>query len=118
VETVTADGAELTRRFTDAFNARDAEALQALVTDDVEFRNPQGGASLIGSDGVRALLATAEQARLRLVAEGGEQVGEDGRVAVPVRLVVGKDHLEGTALFEIRAGRIAAFEVVSELVRT
>jgi hypothetical protein len=41
----------------------------------------------------------------------------DGRVAVPVQVIVGAgDTVRGTALFEVRDGRIAAFEVVSELV--
>jgi hypothetical protein len=44
-------------------------------------------------------------------------VEADGRVAVPVQVIVGAgDTVRGTALFEERDGRIAAFEVVSELV--
>jgi ketosteroid isomerase-like protein len=65
---VATDVVELTRQFIDALNARDLEALRASVSEDAEFRNPQGGRSLHGHE----------------------------------------------AQFEIRDGRIAAFEVIRD----
>jgi ketosteroid isomerase-like protein len=115
---VAGDVAELTRRFTEALNARDLETLRALVTDDIEFRKAQGGKTLRGDDGVKSLIAAAADADLRLIREGEERVEENGRVAVPVRVMVGRDDLGGTALFEVRDGKIAAFEVITELVRS
>lgn len=108
--------AQAIERFFDAFNARDLDGLLELVTEDTVFRNPQGGRSLTGEDGARALLLAAEDADLTLVRDRDESVEDDGRVAVPVRVVIGdRDDVHGTALFEIADGKIAAFEVVSEL---
>jgi ketosteroid isomerase-like protein len=107
---------ELARRFIDALNAGDRDGVRAIVTDDVEFRNPNGGEALSGERGVRALVLAVADAGLQLVPEEDERV-EGGRVEVPVRVTLGGgDEFRGTALFETRDGRIAAFEVVSELV--
>ena len=111
-ETQTRDGADLARRFIEAFNARDLDGLRALVTDDVEFRNRRGR-SFRGFDGTRDMLRAAEDARLILTRAGEETVAPDGsRIAVPVKVTVGRDQLAETAVFEIRDGKIAAFEVV------
>jgi hypothetical protein len=43
---------------------------------------------------------------------------DGGRVAVPVRVTLGSgDAVRGMALFAIRDGKVAAFEVGTDLVR-
>jgi hypothetical protein len=101
------------RRFIDAFNARDVRALGDLVTEDVELR-PLRGDPLRGQDGLRALLAAAEEHQIRMVPLKGDEVEEhEGRrrVCVPIRELVGPDDIERLAEFEIRDGRVAAFSV-------
>jgi hypothetical protein len=88
----------------------------ALLGEDAEFRNPRGGTLLRGEDGARALLLAAADADLTLVPKGGPELANDGRVAVPVQVVVGPDEMHGTAFFEVHDDRITAFEVVTEVV--
>jgi ketosteroid isomerase-like protein len=110
---VAEDLPQLMQRFADAFNSRDPDALLELVTDDVVFRGRQG-AALHGEAGARELLIAAEDARIRLEPDGVPHTEDDGRVTLPVRVFTGKDHIDGTAVFEVRDGKIAAFEVVSD----
>jgi ketosteroid isomerase-like protein len=106
----------LARRFFEAFNARDGDAIRDLVADDVEFRSPRGGAALQGEDGIRALLAAATDMNLRLQSKESPKLANDGRVAVPLDVAVGRDEVHGTAFFEVRDGRIAAFEALTEVM--
>jgi len=109
----TNDPRAVARRFIDAFDARDVDALLELVTDDVELRKLNGEA-LRGPDGVRTLLATAQDLDIRLVPFRGEEVERhDGHahVTVPVRELVGPDDIERIVELEIRDGRVAAFAV-------
>jgi hypothetical protein len=107
---------ELARRFIEALNSRDRDGVRAIVTDDIALRNPFGGEPLSGERGLRALVLAVEDADLQLVREGDEKT--DGRrVEIPVRVTLRSgDELLGTALFEVRDGKVAAFEVLSELV--
>jgi hypothetical protein len=114
--TVPADAADLALRFIDALNNRDSDAVIELVTDDTEFRNPKGGAVLRGYDGARALVAAAADMSLRLLPKGDPELANDGRVAVPLRVIAGSDEVHGTAFLEVRDGKLAAFEVVTEVV--
>jgi ketosteroid isomerase-like protein len=110
----------LTRLFIEALNARDLDGLTALVNDDVEFRNPVGGRSLQGREALERLVRAAADARLRLARRDVEEitVSEAGaRVAVPVIELVGGSEVEGTAVFNVRDGKITAFEVSSEPLR-
>jgi hypothetical protein len=112
-ETVTTAAREIARRFVDAFNARDAETLRALLGEDAELRTLSGG-SLRGHDGLAALLRVAEDRDLRLVpfrAPSAERDGETVRVTVPIRELIGPDDIERTAEFEVRGGRVVAFAV-------
>jgi hypothetical protein len=109
----TADVAELARRFTGAFNMRDFDALRAVIADDAQFRT-RDGRTLRGADGARALLTAGEDANIRLEPTGEPEADDQGRVTMPVRVVTGPDAIRGTAVFEIRDGRIAAFEVVPD----
>lgn len=109
----TDDARDVARRFIDAFNARDLDALRELVTDDAELRRASGE-PLHGQDGVRALIAAAEDMNLRLVPLRRASVEEqDGRarVRLPVRELIGPDDIERVAELEIRDGRVAAFAV-------
>ena len=111
--TVTAEAREVARRFVDAFNARDAEALRRLVAPDAELRTLSGGA-LHGHDGLDALLRTAQERELRLIPLRPATVARDGdtvRVEVPIRELIGPDDIERKAQFELRDGRIVAFAV-------
>jgi ketosteroid isomerase-like protein len=108
---------ELTDRFIAALNAHDLEALEEVLTPDAEFRNPRGGV-LRGHDGARALIAAADESAVRLE-RAGEPATEEGdgvtRVTAPVQVRTRGDGVSGTAVFEASDGRIAAFEVMSEL---
>ena len=106
---------ETTRLFTEAVNARDLDALRDLVTDDVELAAATG-ASLHGPQGLEAVVKAAADADLLLARTGPEQVdasGETVRVSVPMRVLVRKSDIEGTAQFEVRDGRIARYGVVT-----
>jgi hypothetical protein len=106
--------AELARRFIEALNARDVDGLRALVTDYVEFRNRQGR-SFHGHDGVRDVVRAADDASVLLTRAGDEHVEDGGeRVSVPVNVVVGRDKIAGTAVFDVRDGKVAGFEVITE----
>jgi hypothetical protein len=110
----------LTRLFIEALNARDLDGLEALVGDDVEFRNASGGRSLRGREALERIVRAAAEARLRLVRRDGEGVTSHDavvRIAVPVIEMVGGAEVQGTATFEVRDEKITAFEVSSELLR-
>jgi SnoaL-like domain len=105
----------LTRLFTEGLNARDVESLLSYVTDDVVFRSREGSA-LRGQKGVEGIVNAATDSNLVLVRTSKERVDADGsetRVTVPVRELVSKSDLDGTAQFELRDGKIAAFRVVT-----
>jgi hypothetical protein len=109
-----ADVASIARRYIGALNMRDLDAMTAALADDVEFRT-RDGRTLRGYDGARTLLRAAEDTNLRLEPEDDPQVGDDGRVTVPVTVVTGPgDRIRGTAAFAIRDGRIAEFEIQPE----
>jgi hypothetical protein len=112
-DTVTIRARELAQRFVEAFNIRDAETLRDLVAEDAEFRTLSGG-SLRGCGGLRALLQTAEERNLRLVPFRPPTVAREGdnvRVVVPIRELIGPDDIERTAEFDVVGGRIVAFAV-------
>jgi hypothetical protein len=110
-DTASQSARALARRFIDAFNARDRDALVQLVVEDAELRR-WGGEPLHGLDGARALVDLAEELDIRLVPLRAATVEhQDGRlrVMVPVRELIGPDDIERVAEFEIRDGRIGAF---------
>ena len=108
------DLASIARHYIAAFNMRDVAALSELLADDVAFRT-RDGRTLRGHDGARTLLVAAEDANLRLEPDGDPDVHDDGRVTVPVSVVTGPgDRIRGTAVFAVRDGKIAEFEVVPE----
>ncbi len=79
----------LTRLFIEALNARDFDATRALVSEDVEFRGPNG-ASLRGSPAASELVETAAHLDMVVV-----------RTA-------------RTAVFRIRDGAIASYETLGD----
>jgi hypothetical protein len=112
-DTMTTHARELAQRFIEAFNVRNAEALRDLVAEDAEFRTLSGG-SLRGYDGLRALLQAAEKRNLRLVPFRPPTVAREGdnvRVVVPIRELIGADDIERMAEFDVVGGRIVAFAV-------
>jgi hypothetical protein len=106
---------EVAGLFLEALNARDVDTLRSLVTDDVEFRTREG-ASLRGPEAVDALVRAAAHTDLLLARVGQPTIETDSgveRVSVPVREFVEKSQLHGTAVFEIRDGKVGAFSVGS-----
>jgi hypothetical protein len=109
------DTTEITHRFIEALNARDAETLAELVTDGAEFR-PREGKTLTGQDGIAKLVQAAADLDVRLV-----ELGEDTAtpkedvvwVVVPVDVAIRGAEVPGTAEFELRDGKVAAFDVVT-----
>jgi ketosteroid isomerase-like protein len=102
----------VTRLFTEAFNARDLEAARGLMSDDIEFRGPNGS-ELRGEEAAREVFDAAQRFDVIVVRTQAEEIREDDpvvRVSVPVRELVGKDELFRTAEFELRGFRVAAFE--------
>jgi ketosteroid isomerase-like protein len=112
-DTVTQDARATVRRFIDALNARDPDALCGLITDDARMRLLTGPEHA-GPAGARALIAAIETRGLRFVPLRRETVeGHGGAVHVrlPVRELIGPDDIERIAEFEIRDGRVAAFAI-------
>jgi ketosteroid isomerase-like protein len=108
------DGGDLIDRFFEALNSRDLESFRELLAENVEFRMPQGK-TLRGADEAQAIIAAAEKIDLRLSATGEPQV-EGHTVRVPVQESThGRDSIEGTAEFELRDGRVAAFHVATDI---
>jgi ketosteroid isomerase-like protein len=106
---------EITRLFTEALNARDLDALRALVSEDAEFPSPTGNA-LHGHEGLERVVAAAGRTDLLLAREGPEDIADGtgaARVTVPVRELVSKTEQHASAVFEVRHGRIAEFEVIT-----
>jgi hypothetical protein len=104
----------LTRLFIEALNARDYEAARALVSEDVELRGPSGS-SLRGYAAASELLEAAAHVDLLIVRTALEELEqEDGttRVTVPVREIIQKSDLFRTAVFEVRDGAIASYEIL------
>jgi ketosteroid isomerase-like protein len=109
----TQDARAVARDFIEALNGRDLDAMARLVADDAAFRT--AGAELPrGQEGLRALVAAAEDVNLRLVPfrpPSAEEVDGQVHVRLPVRELIGSDDIERVAEFEVRDGRVAAFAV-------
>ena len=103
----------VTRLFTEAFNARDLESAEGLISEDIEFRGPNGSA-LRGMDAAREVFEAAKRFDVIMVRTDPEEIRHDDapdiRVLVPVRELVGEDELFRTAEFVLRNHRIAEFE--------
>ena len=109
---MTDDVGSLIDRFFEALNSRDLESFRELLADDVEFHTPRGTA-LRGVDEAKAIIDASEKSGLRLSATGEPQVDGD-TVRVPVlERTHGRDSSEGTAEFELRDGRVAAFHIAT-----
>src|SRR4051794_8850593 len=93
---VTQEAREVARRFIDAFNHRELDMLRELITDDTELRRLTGE-RLRGQDGLRTLLATADELGLELVPfrpATAERHDDAVRVRLPVRELIGPDDIE------------------------
>lgn len=106
----------LTRLFIEALNARDFDATRALVSEDVEFRGPNG-ASLRGYPAASELVETAAHLDMVVVRTALEEIDEDDgatRVTVPIRELFRHEELFRTAVFRIRDGAIASYETLGD----
>jgi ketosteroid isomerase-like protein len=104
----------LTRLFTEALNARDYEAMRALVAEDVELRGPRGSA-LRGYPAASELLEAVAHVDLVAVRTALEELEqEDGatRVTVPIRELIHNEELFRTAVFRVRDGAITSYETL------
>ncbi|HKP88415.1 MAG TPA: nuclear transport factor 2 family protein [Thermoleophilaceae bacterium] len=113
------DGIEVVRLFIEALNARDDEALRALVSEDVELRKPKSDQVLRGEGALQALVTAAADLGIVLARAGRETADAEGhRVSVPVvEITASGDRLEATAEFELRDGKIVSFGVAPDQVR-
>ena len=105
--------AEVVRRMREAFNARDRDGFLALLTDDVEFRNPLGN-TVCGSAAASEFWDANMRAGVFVEQDGAERV--DGQqVAVPtiMRMADGTE-LRSAGIFEVRDDKIAQFHVVMD----
>jgi ketosteroid isomerase-like protein len=111
---------ELTRLFIEALNARDLNGLAELAADEIELRNPAGGKSLRGREGLERLVEAARDADVLVARVGEPEVSSaDGvtRVEQWVREIAGTARFRGVAIFEVRDGQVTAFEIDSELLQ-
>jgi hypothetical protein len=108
------EAVDLTRRFLDAFNARDVESMRDLVTIDAELVDAEGN-DLKGFEGAVELLRVAAGLNVRLGRAGDEEAEEaedEIRVTVLVRITgAGDDEQHGTAVFAVRDERVSEFRV-------
>jgi hypothetical protein len=110
-DTASTGARELAQRFIAAFNDRDLDGLRALMAPDATLWTLTGGA-LHGHEGLEALLRAAEDLDLRLQpfrTPHVERRGEDVRVTVPIRELIGPDDIERTMELDISDGRITGF---------
>jgi ketosteroid isomerase-like protein len=99
------------RRFLDAFNERDVDALRADVTEDVELRLSEERVWR-GVDRARHLLAEARETELRLIPLHRNEHSEerDGVVYVALRVLelLRYESHERIADFRVREGHVAS----------
>ena len=116
---------ELCRRYRDAFFARDADALLALVTPDFVFENVTAGERVEGTNAVRSHLAAifSRWPDLRFVErDEGIMPGERHAVAEWTARATHPDtgqpiEWEGMDLIQVRDGRISRNAVYSSAHR-
>src|SRR5687768_11223428 len=101
---------EVIRRFNEAFNAHDVDAVMALMTEDCRFENTSpapDGERYEGQAAVRAfwerLFAGAPGAHF----EEEEVVAMGDRCVVRWRYDWGAGHVRGIDLFRVRDGKVA-----------
>jgi hypothetical protein len=114
--TTNIDTRTVTHRFIEALNERNVDALEALIADDAQFPTPEGNA-LTGRRGAETLVMAAEDAGVILADPGEEAVTQEGNsvaVSVPVDVVVRGSRMPGSAHFQVRDGKVAEFEVVTQ----
>jgi limonene-1,2-epoxide hydrolase len=107
------DPLEIARTFTHAFNKRDHQAFLAVLTNDVEIRNPLGN-STSGHEAAHQFLIANVHLGVHVEPDGPERV--DGqRVAIPVRLRMGDGtELHPAGVFDIRDDKVARFSVIMD----
>jgi hypothetical protein len=106
----------ITRLFIEALNARDFDAARALVSDDVEFRGPNGS-ELRGPAAASEVLESASHLDLLVVRTAHEEIRRDEgatRVTTPIREIIGRSELFRTAVFRVRDDVIAGYETLTD----
>jgi limonene-1,2-epoxide hydrolase len=104
---------EIVRGFTNAFNKRDQDSFLALLTADVEVRNPLGN-STTGHEAAKQFLAANTHLGVYVEPDGPERV-DGNHVALPVHMRMGDGtELHPAGVFDIRDDKIARFSVVMD----
>jgi hypothetical protein len=104
----------LTRLYTEGFNARDFESTRVLVSDDVEFRGPNGS-TLRGRPALSEVMEAAAHLDLVVVRTALEELDDDNgvtRVVVPVRELSHGSELFRTIVFRLGDGAITSLETL------
>ena len=100
---------ETYRRFIEAFNQRDVEAILADMDPDIEFESRfamAGGSRYHGHDGVRGWLADLDEAWEHIGVEI-ERVFEDGEETIALITLDAKGRASGLDIREAAAHRLA-----------
>jgi ketosteroid isomerase-like protein len=105
---VTAPHDDLLRAVYAAFNARDIDAILAVMTPDVDWPNAWEGGRVAGREAVREYWTRQWAAIDPVVEPVGFSVRDDGRVAVEVAQTVRS--LEGEVVASGRVRHVYAFE--------
>lgn len=102
--------ASVVRRFNNAFNSHDIDAVMALMTEDCIFENTlpaPDGSRLEGEVAVRAelgkFLASSPQARF----DEEELIAFDDRCIVRWRYSWGEGHVRGVDVIRVRDGKLS-----------
>jgi 7,8-dihydroneopterin aldolase/epimerase/oxygenase len=104
----------LLRLVATALEARDEDALAALVADDVELADADGALVARGRDAARGWLRETARAAARIERDGAELV-DGGRAVAPIRLHLADGTEERPALVvAVRDGRAVRLAVVAD----
>ena len=96
-----------------ALDARDADALEAVVADDVEVADTAGAVVGRGREAARAWLADAVPGAVRVERDGAEGLGGDRAVAPVVAHLGDGTELRLALVVDARDGRAARLAVVA-----
>jgi uncharacterized protein (TIGR02246 family) len=104
------DGAEIVRRFQDAWNAHDVDAVMALMTEDCVFEStwpPPDGERVVGQESVRAFWERffAQSPAATIDIEELFACGDRATMRWHHRWDGG--HVRGVDVYRLRDGRIA-----------
>jgi hypothetical protein len=106
---VETDPIAVVRRFNQAFDAQDVDAVMALMTDDCRFEDtsPPDGHKHVGASRVRAAWETLFASTPPRAFSAEEIFAAGDRVVVRWRYSWGDGHVRGIDVFTVRDGLVA-----------